>query len=244
MHRRGWRAGSLYSLIHCPGTATSVSSASRPPTASRTGSNGGSTERSGTPGTPARSRVSRVKPTWSGSPPTVTSPSWNRSSTTARRSRTPAPTTTAGEEPTTRVNGSRSESGYRCHCTGESWGPHASSTTPARYQESPARTDSSPQHLTPSSPNWSETTTTASHFTTHGGTYQRDDYRPVEPATGRGVPDNSIRSRCGSSRTDGVVRRVTASSPTPPNARTRKPPRPALNSTPSEPTPRRTDSCN
>ena len=101
-----------------------------------------------------------------------------------------------------------------------------------------------PLRLAPGSPNWSETTTTASHFTTHGGTYQRDDYRPVEPATGRGDPDNSIRSRCGSSRTDGVVRRVTASSPTPPNARTRKPPRPALNSTPSEPTPRRTDSCN
>jgi hypothetical protein len=55
----------------------------------------------------------------------------------------------------------------------------------------------------------SETTTTAGRFTTHGGTYQRDDYRPVEPAAGRRDPGNPIRSRCGSSRPDGVVRRVT-----------------------------------
>src|SRR6476620_3828727 len=45
-------------------------------------------------------------------------------------------------------------------------GQHASSMTPARYPESPARTDSSPQHLTSNSPNWNETITTASHFMT------------------------------------------------------------------------------
>ena len=85
-----------------------------------------------------------------------------------------------GRQPITRVSGSRSESGYRCHCTGESWGPHDSSTTPARYPESPARTDSSPRHLTPSSSNWSETTTTAGHFMTLAGTCPKDGYRPVD----------------------------------------------------------------
>jgi hypothetical protein len=62
----------------------------------------------------------------------------------------------------------------------ESWGPHDSSTTPARYPESPARTDSSPRHSTPLSPNWNETTTTANHFTTPDDTCPKDDYRPVD----------------------------------------------------------------
>ena len=83
-----------------------------------------------------------------------------------------------------------------CHCTDESWGRHALSTTPGRYPELPARTDSLPQHSMPHSSNWNETTTAANHFTTHGVTCRKGGYRAIdrEPSLRQVLPGAATRS--------------------------------------------------